>query len=496
MFSSIEMTLQSLRICHYPFLLVLLLIMTMALVLLPNDHRLFSGIQVTNAQTLNLPEPTQNSGPIQQLSGNLSLPPSSQSFSEYNNSKYGFKVQYPSNWQVISHANNSASSSNTSTPSDVIVRITSPSDMRQGMQGLVTVGVENISAAPSQQANGNLTAYDYAAPVIRQLPLMLGSATEGNQTNLVRNESLNIGSETNDKNSKNLSAWRIDYVASDYNANVFVINNTKVFDIGFSTPKESASQSVPIFDKLLGSIEFMGIGNATTDNTSENADIKNSTAAAIENHSITTSGTIPSSQTFQQEARPQSDLLMQGQQQQQKPQPQALLVPPFSLDPSESQSQQAQPASQAPFSPIQDPTQQQAQSLAQPFPSSSPQPPYTTLPPSAPLYPLPPILPTGSGQANNYPSPMILSQYPYVYNLSSINIAGEVLNQAPVTARSVKIVATFYDPYGQVLGTDSTFAEPSDLAPGQRAPFSMIVQEGSVPINQMSNYALNVDWRP
>ena len=504
MFSSIEMTLQSLRIYHYPFLLVLLLIMTMALVVLPSDHRLFPGIQVTNAQTLNLPEPTQNSGLIRQSSGNMSSSPSSQSFSEYNNSKYGFKVQYPSNWQVISHANSSVSPSIISYPSDVIVRITSPSDMQQGMQGLVTVGVENISAAHSQQAIGNLTAYDYAAPVIRQLPLMLGSATERNQTNLVRNESLNIGSETNGKNSKNLSAWRIDYVSSDYNSNVFVINNTKVFDISFSTPKESASQSVPIFDKLLGSIEFMGItGKATTGNTFGNAEIKNSTAAAVENHSITTSGTIPSSQTFQQEARPQSDLLMQGQQQQQEPQPQALLVPPFSLDPSESQPQQpdqmlqqAQPVSQAPFSPIQDPSQQQAQSLVQPFPSSLPQPPYTTLPPSAPLYPLPPILPTGSGQANNYPSPMILSQYPYVYNLSSINIAGEVLNQAPVTARSVKIVATFYDPYGQVLGTDSTFAEPSDLAPGQRAPFSMIVQEGSVPINQMSNYALNVDWRP
>ena len=317
MFSSIEMTLQSLRICHYPFLLVLLLIMTMALVVLPSDHRLFPGIQVTNAQTLNLPEPTQNSGPIQKSSGNMSSSPSSQSFSEYNNSKYGFKVQYPSNWQVISHANSSVSPSITSTPSDVIVRITSPSDMQQGMKGLVTVGVENISAAHSQQAIGNLTAYDYAAPVIRQLPLMLGSATERNQTNLVRNESLNIGSETNGKNSKNLSAWRIDYVASDYNSNVFVINNTKVFDIGFSTPKESASQSMPIFDKLLGSIEFMGItGNATTDNKSGNADIKNSAAAAVENHSITASGTIPSSQTLQQEARPQP--------------PQALLVPPFS----------------------------------------------------------------------------------------------------------------------------------------------------------------------
>ena len=81
------------------------------------------------------------------------------------------------------------------------------------MQGLVTVGVENISAAHSRQAIGNLTAYDYAAPVISQLPLMLGSATERNQTNLVRNESLNIGSETNGKNSKNLSAWRIDYAS-------------------------------------------------------------------------------------------------------------------------------------------------------------------------------------------------------------------------------------------------------------------------------------------
>ena len=120
-FSSIEMTLQSLRIYHYPFLLVLLLIMTMALVVLPSDHRLFPGIQVTNAQTLNLPEPTQNSGPIQKSSGNMSSSPSSQSFSEYNNSKYGFKVQYPSNWQVISHTNSSLFPSINCTSSDVMV---------------------------------------------------------------------------------------------------------------------------------------------------------------------------------------------------------------------------------------------------------------------------------------------------------------------------------------------------------------------------------------
>ena len=49
-------------------------------------------------------------------------------------------------------------------------------------------------------------------------------------------------------------------------------------------------------------------------------------------------------------------------------------------------------------------------------------------------------------------------------------------------------------PYGQVIGTDSTYTDPSDLAPGQRAPFNMIVQEESVPIYQMTNYALNIDW--
>ena len=72
---------------------------------------------------------------------------------------------------------------------------------------------------------------------------------------------------------------------------------------------------------------------------------------------------------------------------------------------------------------------------------------------------------------------------------------GQVLNQAPVAAGFVKIIATFYDSYGQVIGTDFTYTDPSDLALGQRAPFNMIVQEDSVPIYQMTNYALNIDWR-
>jgi hypothetical protein len=69
-------------------------------------------------------------------------------------------------------------------------------------------------------------------------------------------------------------------------------------------------------------------------------------------------------------------------------------------------------------------------------------------------------------------------------------------SQCPVTAKFVKIIATFYDASGQVIGTDFTYTNPSSLAQGQRAPFDMIVVEGSVPIYQMNNYVLSVDWQP
>jgi hypothetical protein len=155
------------------------------------------------------------------------------------------------------------------------------------------------------------------------------------------------------------------------------------------------------------------------------------------------------------------------------------------------QQQQQQPLLQPPFSSIPPPSQQQPL-FQQPTP---PQQPSTTIPPSIPLYPVPSIPPTGPGQTNNYPPPMILSQYSYVNDTGSFHIVGEVLNQAPVTARFVKIIATFYNAYGQVIGTDFTYTDPSNLAPGQMAPFDLIVPEGNVPMYQISNYALNIDWR-
>lgn len=94
---------------------------------------------------------------------------------------------------------------------------------------------------------------------------------------------------------------------------------------------------------------------------------------------------------------------------------------------------------------------------------------------------------------NNYPPPTILSQNAYTDSIGSAHIVGEVINQSPVTAKSVKIIVTFYNSYNQVIGTDFTYTQPQDIAPGQRAPFDILVSSGSVPLNQVRNYVLSVD---
>jgi hypothetical protein len=80
-----------------------------------------------------------------------------------------------------------------------------------------------------------------------------------------------------------------------------------------------------------------------------------------------------------------------------------------------------------------------------------------------------------------------------VHILGTFYIVDEVINQSPVTAKFVTIIVTFYDGNNQVVGTDSTYTKPSDLAPGQRAPFDILVLSGGKPMNEVRNYVLTVD---
>ena len=292
MFSYIDSALKSIVVYDYILLPVFLFTVSLVLVIFSNYFCPFDCIQISKGQTLQMSEPVQTVSPTQQPSGNISLG-SLLSFSEYNNSRYGFKVQYPSNWQVVSITNSSVLPSITNNTTEIIARFKSPFDPQERIEDVLTISVENLSATSSQRGIRNLSVYDYAAPLIQQLSPMSKAPNEPNQAILILNESLDIMSDTGGKDNKNFSAWRIDYLSSDYKSDVFAISDNNLFDINFSTSKERATQSVPIFDKLLDTIHFINEKNNTTSgDTFGNTHTINATT----NQSIPNLRTIPSSQ--------------------------------------------------------------------------------------------------------------------------------------------------------------------------------------------------------
>jgi hypothetical protein len=59
-------------------------------------------------------------------------------------------------------------------------------------------------------------------------------------------------------------------------------------------------------------------------------------------------------------------------------------------------------------------------------------------------------------------------------------VVGEVVNGGTDSTEYVKVVATFYDEAGQVINTDYTYTDPSDLAAGQSAPFELRVSDEDI----------------
>jgi hypothetical protein len=137
-FSIINLALKPFGINNYIFLHVFFLPIAMASVILFNDNCPFACTPMAEAQTFEMSGPTQLLAPAQQSSENDSWL-SSLSFSEYNNSRYGFGIQYPSDWQVVSIPNSSLSPPITGNATEVIAQIKSPFDLQERTDDLVTL---------------------------------------------------------------------------------------------------------------------------------------------------------------------------------------------------------------------------------------------------------------------------------------------------------------------------------------------------------------------
>jgi hypothetical protein len=82
----------------------------------------------------------------------------------------------------------------------------------------------------------------------------------------------------------------------------------------------------------------------------------------------------------------------------------------------------------------------------------------------------------------------------YYDDLGYAHVLGEVTNQGAEVTNFAKISGTFYNDQNKVVGTGFTFTEPSDLAPGQSAPFDLLLTEHASPdrFGEMSSGSLNV----
>jgi len=99
-----------------------------------------------------------------------------------------------------------------------------------------------------------------------------------------------------------------------------------------------------------------------------------------------------------------------------------------------------------------------------PTPSTTPTP-TSTPSPMATSTPTP--TPAGTGNVT------VLSVSDYYDELDYFNVVGEVENTLGTNVEYVKIVATFYDSSGTVIGTDYTYTDIDILKPNQKSPFTL-----------------------
>ena len=96
---------------------------------------------------------------------------------------------------------------------------------------------------------------------------------------------------------------------------------------------------------------------------------------------------------------------------------------------------------------------------------------------------------------NKSHSVTILSHNSYVDNVGYFHVVGEVENNTPSAVEFVQITGTFYDINNAVMGTQSTYTNPSDISSGATAPFDLILMSASVPASLIDHYKLVTSYK-
>ncbi len=78
---------------------------------------------------------------------------------------------------------------------------------------------------------------------------------------------------------------------------------------------------------------------------------------------------------------------------------------------------------------------------------------------------------------------------------TTYKMVGEIKNKSDEDVSFVKIIVTFYDKNGIVIGTDYTYTDPSDINSGRTAPYSLSVGFGdSIDVNDIAEAKYHLEW--
>jgi hypothetical protein len=88
---------------------------------------------------------------------------------------------------------------------------------------------------------------------------------------------------------------------------------------------------------------------------------------------------------------------------------------------------------------------------------------------------------------------VILLSQKYNEEEFSNEIVGEVENNGTEPVEYVRVAVTFYYDNGNIVGTENTYADPSDLAPGMKSPFKILISNDSV-IEVIETYEFSISW--
>jgi len=88
----------------------------------------------------------------------------------------------------------------------------------------------------------------------------------------------------------------------------------------------------------------------------------------------------------------------------------------------------------------------------------------------------------------------IMSSNDFIDSIGFLHVVGEIQNNTPTGITFVKVTGTFYDSSNQVVATTFTYTNPSDIGPGNKAPFELLLTSASIPVSQIDHYNLQASY--